>query len=240
MRGSITCGAGVAAACFLASGLHAATITFTVPGNSNPYLSGLPDGATASNGDVAPAQSPVEITGFDIMSGAEFSFAATGQVSLGLGLGPDPDGGAPINHFPGAQNGFSAVTMPRVSMLGVFIGDASPDASPAPDGLDFSTADSRNFTALSPLLKQIFFIGDGVSDNGETQMFIAPDDATRLFLGAMDGFGWFNNSGEFNAAVTGPTTVVPLPAALPLMLGALAFMGAVGGAARVRARPLGG
>lgn len=211
----------------LATTASAATVMITVPGTANPYLSGLPDGTEASSGDVAPGQSPVLVTGIGISGGIDLTFAATGQVSLGTGLGPDPDGSAPISHFPGAQNGMSGVTMRRVSLLGVFLEDSRPDASPAPAGLDFATEASQNYTAISPLLQQVFFIGDGETDAGVTQTVSAPDGATRLFLGAMDGFGWFNNSGEFNVAVTGPDVVaaVPLPAGLPLMLGGLMLIG---------------
>lgn len=208
---------------------EAKTLSFVVPGTANPYLAGLPDGTSASSGDSAPANSPVLVTGLDVSGGAIFSFSATGQVSLGTGLGPDPDGGAPINHSGTPENGFSDVTMPRVSLLGVFLDGKLPTDSPAPAALDFTSEVSQNYTSLSPFLKQIYFIGDGVTDGGITQQVVAPTGATRLYLGAMDGFGWFNNSGEFNVAVTGPEpsglAPIPLPAGAPLLLAGLAVLG---------------
>ncbi len=226
----------VATAIAVSAPAKAATVPFVVPGTANPYLAGLPAGTPASSGDTAPANSPVLVTGLDVSGGATFTFSATGQVSLGLGLGPDADGTSPINHYGTPENGLSDVTMPRVSLLGVFLSDMLPTATPAPDALDFSSDASQNYTTLSPLLKQIFFIGDGVSDAGDTQEIVAPDGATRLFLGAMDGFGWYNNSGAFNVSVTGPDrddtdpatpAPVPVPAGAPLLLAGLAALGAV-------------
>jgi hypothetical protein len=40
--------------------------------------------------------------------------------------------------------------------------------------------------------------GQGV----EAQNFIIPTGATRLFLGTMDGYGWYNNIGSFGVTVT--------------------------------------
>jgi hypothetical protein len=52
---------------------------------------------------------------------------------------------------------------------------------------------------LAPGLKQIFFIGDGLTGtgSGSIQTFHIPAGATRLFLGTMDSYGWSNNSGSF-------------------------------------------
>jgi hypothetical protein len=52
------------------------------------------------------------------------------------------------------------------------------------------------------LLKQVFFIGDGLAGDLGGQLVIAPPGATRLYLGTMDGGGWFNNTGEFSVSVT--------------------------------------
>lgn len=71
-------------------------------------------------------------------------------------------------------------------LVGVFLGPAQPGSAPA--RLDFSTAAlGENFTALSPLLGQVFFIGDGVTNGGITQQFAIPSGATRLFFGIPDG-----------------------------------------------------
>ena len=77
---------------------------------------------------------------------------------------------------------------------------------------------------MSPLLKQIFFIGDGLTGNGtgDIQQFIAPTGATRLFLNATDGFGWANNGGSHDVAVTFPDAApVPEPGTMSLLGGGL-------------------
>jgi hypothetical protein len=118
----------------------------------------------------------------------------------------------------------------RVMFLaGVFLTDLSP-AAQAPPSLDFSsTAIGRSFTTLSPLLQQTFYIGDGLTGqgSGSTQSFLVPDDATRLFLGILDGAYFVggpdyynNNVGSF--AVQG-TVAVPEPATwVALVTGAVA------------------
>jgi hypothetical protein len=108
------------------------------------------------------------------------------------------------------------LTAPIDSLIGVFLGAAQPDLSAAPGALNFSTLGSRDFAALSPLLKQPFFIGDGRMNDGLTmQIFVVPAGAARLFLGTMDGFGWYNNVGSFD--VTVDTASVPEPASLLLL-----------------------
>ena len=118
----------------------------------------------------------------------------------------------------------------RVMFLaGVFLTDAPP-AAQAPASLDFSsTAIGRSFTTLSPLLQQTFYIGDGLTGqgSGSTQSFLVPDDATRLFLGILDGAYFVggpdyydNHVGSF--AVQG-TVAVPEPATwVALVTGAVA------------------
>ena len=64
----------------------------------------------------------------------------------------------------------------------------------------------------------MFFIGDGMGTGG-VQEFVVPVGATRLFMGGMDGFGWYNNTGSFEVSATNLSTpAVPLPAGLPLLL----------------------
>ena len=49
---------------------NAATV---VPGDSNPYLAGMPDGSTDGS-DRAPGQSPVFVTGLNLSLGAQLTF----------------------------------------------------------------------------------------------------------------------------------------------------------------------
>jgi hypothetical protein len=95
----------------------------------------------------------------------------------------------------------SDVAAPYNALLGVFLSDDRPNKSRPPRGLTFDDKD-REFTAFSPELKQVFFIGRGRTEPGEVRRFVVPKGATRLFLGTMDGFEWNNNTGAFAVTVT--------------------------------------
>ncbi|MFO1369064.1 MAG: hypothetical protein U1F46_08710 [Marinagarivorans sp.] len=80
----------------------------------------------------------------------------------------------------------------------------------------------KDFTSFSAQLKQPFFIGDGTTSSGVSQLFYVPASATRLFLGTADGWGWYNNVGQLTVNVT----AVPTPANTLVMvmgLGVLSF-----------------
>jgi hypothetical protein len=78
----------------------------------------------------------------------------------------------------------------------------------------------------------VFFIGDGLTGTGigNVQEFTIPTGATRLFLGPMDGFGWFNNSGVIDVILTTPqvspppTNNAPVPAPLWLLVPSLLLL----------------
>jgi PEP-CTERM motif len=194
-----------------------------VPGTSDPWLAGMPDGSSASLGDTAPAQSPVLLPGLNLGLGGFLTFAATGSVSNGPCCAFElPDGGTFTPHTTGDENGIANVTAPVNSLVGVFLDDSQPDGSLAPSTLDFSTI-GLAFATLSPALKQVFFIGDGLTGTGSgtTQTFNIPLGATRLFLGTMDGFEWANNLGQFDVTIAQAPAAVPEPATLVLLGSAL-------------------
>ncbi|MGF1447033.1 MAG: VPLPA-CTERM sorting domain-containing protein [Pikeienuella sp.] len=219
-------------------------LSLTVPGASNPYLAGMPDGATDrctpsfcnGNVDVAPDQSPVQVP-IAVFDGQSFQFLATGGASEGPISAfpadpPDGDPGQIIQHDANSgNNGIANIIVPLNALLGVFIGPNQPDGFAEPSALNFSTATSRDYATLSPGLRQPFFIGDGLRANGEQQTVLAPQGATRLFLGPADGSGWFNNEGEILVEVTA-SAQVPLPATAWLLLGGI---GALATAARRKA-----
>ncbi|HYP25653.1 MAG TPA: HYR domain-containing protein [Blastocatellia bacterium] len=176
-----------------------------VPGTSDIYLAGMPAGSRADRDDFAPAQSPILANGM-VTPGATFTFpSVTGTVSHGPNNGccesTGPEGGTVIGHDVGAQNGISNIITPINSLIGVFLGPGAPNGTPAPPTLDFSTPASRDYLTLSPQLKQVFFIGNGVTSGGVAQQVIAPPGATRLFLGTMDGYDNFTNTGSFTVQV---------------------------------------
>lgn len=75
--------------------------------------------------------------------------------------------------------------------------------------LDLFTRASRNFTTLSPGLKQVFSIGAGLTDDGTLQEFVSPAGATRLCLGTMDEKGWWwDSTGQLTTNLFDKTTHV--------------------------------
>lgn len=202
----------------LSSPVSAGVITVNVKGNNNPFLAGAPDGATAL-GDSAPEQSPtLALTGFDTTH--VLTFSAIGGFNFGGGVPiATADGQGLGNDNMSPENlGISGPMGIRFdALVGVFLDDTVPSGM-APASLNSGIS----FTSLSPGLRQIFWIGDGLTGTGtgDVQQFFAPTGATRLFLGSTDGFGWFNNSGvsevtiSFTAVSTSPTSTVPEPASL--------------------------
>jgi MYXO-CTERM domain-containing protein len=70
-------------------------------------------------------------------------------------------------------------------LIGVFLNGAEPTGT-APATLVYTNT-SANALSFSPLLKQLFFIGDGLGTAGANQQFMVPTGATRLALGYADG-----------------------------------------------------
>ncbi|TRU82232.1 MAG: PEP-CTERM sorting domain-containing protein [Microcystis novacekii Mn_MB_F_20050700_S1] len=175
----------------------------------------MPNGTTL-DGDTAPAQSPVQVSGLSLIPGQTLNFSVTGAVN-NVPSPPPPtataDGVTSLLNY-GPNFGISRINAPLNSLLGVFLDNSQPDLTPAPAPLDFS-AIGLNFSSLAPQVKQVFFIGDGLTGTGSgaVQNFIVPTGATRLFLGPMDGFGWKGNTGSFTVtvqAVPEPSTVFGL------------------------------
>lgn len=187
--------------------------TITVNGTSDPWLSGMPDGSTASYDDAAPSQRPPAInipagaTGYltftsisgQIAHGGSAYNSAEGDTTLPYSHGADSPGGP----TPAAENGIADIVAPINSLVGVFLDDNAPNTTAAPSTRNYSTSASRDQTTYSDLqLKQPFFIGDGVTSTGTVQQFKIPDGATRLYLGPMDGYEWKNNLGSFTVTIT--------------------------------------
>ncbi|MEZ5944511.1 MAG: VCBS repeat-containing protein [Planctomycetaceae bacterium] len=103
-------------------------------------------------------------------------------------VGPGPTLGTNIL----ASNGISGIYARRFLFLaGAFLSDQEPETGTDPPRLDFEAL-GIEFSELSPVLQQSFFIGDGHTTDGIVQRFHVPDGATRLSLGVLDAdrFGW--------------------------------------------------
>jgi hypothetical protein len=111
--------------------------------------------------------------------------------------GPDGNLGADaLVSAVGTLSGINVRGAFSLTLWGVFLDAGLPGS--APPTLDFRNAE--NFTTLSPLIGQVFWIGDGLTGTGSgtPQTFVVPNTATRLFLGFGDFFGG-DNSGTLTA-----------------------------------------
>jgi hypothetical protein len=205
------------------SSLTARASTLTVDGKMVIYFAGG-NPTVGFNGGIAPAE-------FDFAANPGLSIvfsSVTGAVDCdGAGgfcapFGPDGNlgnpGTIPANGFLGGISYNATLADP---LLGVFLGPGLPGSAPA--DLDFRGAE--NFTSLSPLVGQVFWIGDGLTGtgSGSPQVFNVPATATRLFLGIYDGPA-FDNSGQYvaNFALNGEPSSVPEPASILLIPAGLA------------------
>jgi len=120
------------------------------------------------------------------------------QYAVWNGAGGDLVGPTNVTSF----QGISGIVHDHNGMflVGVFLTDLEP-VDPAPKPLDFT--ENEDFDVLEPAIGQTFLVGDGVG-----RRYLAPEDATRLFLGFADAFryrgppGWYgNNAGELSVTV---------------------------------------
>lgn len=151
---------------------------------------------------------PVLISLAALSNAPALRFLAGGSVSYCPPCGNNgPDGASFISAAP-SYNGISGITnFPGRSLVAVFVSDAEP-TNPAPVPLDFAII-GTNYATLAPELRQVFFLGDGLTANGMAQAIRVPAGATRLYLGLIDGYsyadtpdGYEDNSGSFSVSVT--------------------------------------
>jgi len=98
--------------------------------------------------------------------------------------------------------GIAGIIHPRQLFLaGLFLDDSEP-RFPAPARLDFRPAPlgtDTTFSELHPGLRQIFFIGDGLTSAPNVQQsFYVPNGATRLYLGFADAGNFFGTPGFYD------------------------------------------
>ena len=223
--------AGTALAAPIASGGTAATTLF---GNTPVYqIFGHPGnpGGDVSGGSVNDA---VLFT-FAAGAGNVFTFTASGLVNCCGGTPNTPPDGLFAGTSIMGANGLSSVAgNTQLPLLGVFTTDTDPFGSTPPATLSW---DANNPTSLSPLLQQVFYIGDGKTGyqdaTGSPLAFAAPASATRLYLGVADAFGfngltaaYADNTGSY--AVTVSLAAVPEPQTYAMMIVGLALLGLVG------------
>jgi PEP-CTERM motif len=209
---------------------HADTV---VPSTSVIYAAGSQSSLAGSADGIVPVS-------VDVNGATSYTFATTGTISLNSGGNINDADGANSGQGSSSSTGsgsISGMVAPGAGYLvGVFIGAGGPSGS-APSSLDFTTGDGTAFTSLSPLLNQVFYIGDGLTGDGTgtTQQFIVPTGATELYLGISDACGYNgspscygDNSGSFNVTVNPTGSVTPIPEPSSLILFGTGILGAAG------------
>ena len=165
--------------------------------------------------------------------------SVTGMVGCNFVITNGPDGTC----FPGVSTtvtsygGLSGIDAYQSNffLVGVFLDNSAP-SGPGPSVLDYNYGTpgslSTSDPSFSPLLDQVFFIGDGLTGTGtgSEQVFNVPTGADRLYLGFADSFDsvpsyYADNVGSLTAtfAITS-TTATPEPASTFLLTGGL-FIG---------------
>lgn len=129
---------------------------------------------------------------------------AIGGIHFYNNFGPPfygPEGNMGYSNLWDVYNKFEGISMftgPEGPLTGVFLTDDNPILSPGqPAALNYTIAANRNLTTYSPIIGEIFFIGDGQTDGSVMQEYIAPAGATRLFVGITDGFGFVGHPGAY-------------------------------------------
>jgi len=185
--------------------LLAATI---VPGTANPYRADQTNIANPKNlsGFVDGTDPPtINVRGESLLT-----FAVTG----GTNKNPKdpifpPDGGAALASSKyGARGDVSSWTLPIDSLAGIFEGATQ---GTAPVAYAYKTGSQP--LNVSPLLGQVFPIGDGLTGHGtgSVQVFHVPAGATRLYLVNIDAYQWANDRGQFKVTVNFSKLTPPNP-----------------------------
>ncbi len=169
----------------------------------------------------------------EVGTGRTLTVSSTGSAWWGASAGSNgPDGGnfASSTNIP-AVGPISGFTAPRSGhLVGLFLEVVDPSLLPAPAALPYPNVASLTAASFSPGIRQVFFIGDGLTSTGSgvTQSFNIPDTATQLVLGIADANSFNANAGFYNDNTGGYNVnfnAVPAPSACAL-LGIGAFVSA--------------
>ncbi len=156
--------------------------------------------------------------------------AGTGRTATFFARGSAGWAGAAVNG-PDGGNFSSSTNVPGIGpisgynaplsghLVGLFIEAGDISALSAPGAATYADLSAFAQNHYSPLLRQVFFIGDGLTgtNSGDTQTFDVPDGAAYLVLGIADAFGFNGAAGYYDDNVGGfdvNYNVVPAPGAM--------------------------
>jgi Flp pilus assembly protein TadG len=195
------------------TGTTASVPDSTWPSTNHPWQYDIagPVGGSASTGE--PYESPplidftptpgatiqiTNVTGSTTKAPNDATATADGNYTAGGAVTSEDDQAADGV----SEHGIADATMPGDSLVGVFLDANLPDGDgTAPTPLDFSTSAEQNYTTISPLVRQPFYIGNGL-DGTTQQSIMVPTSATRFYLATKDGHEWSNNGGSYSVTVT--------------------------------------
>lgn len=180
-----------------------------IDADSCPWLAGMPNGTILPKyggnptNSSAPTHSPHQFTDLPVVPGQKIYFRKTeGMTSYADADDYTAEGNTSWIVQQKSSNGINSTKAPLNALVGIFLNDNAPNTTSANSALDFSTPASRNFSSLAPGLKQVFFIGDGMTSSGELQEFTVPAGATRFYLGMMDEKAWWwDNTGTITTTI---------------------------------------
>jgi len=180
-----------------------------IDADSAPWLAGMPNGTVLPKyggnptNSTAPNQSPYQVTELPVVPGQKLYFRKTEGTTSYEGAGDyTAEGNTGWIVEQQSSNGINSTKAPLNSLVGIFLNGNAPNSTSAASSLDFSSNGSRNFSSLSPGLKQVFFIGDGMDNAGDLQEFVVPAGATRFYLGFMDEKAWWwDNTGTIETTL---------------------------------------
>jgi hypothetical protein len=213
----------LAVTALLAASLQTNATTLSVDGVDNIYGAGHSTPPAPGGGSAGTL--PPSFT-FAAGSGKVLTFSSvTGTATLTTAFGFfGPDGNTSFAMNLGSYGGISGIKSDASSFLaGVFLEPAQP-LDPAPAVLNFTSAGlGTSFATLSPLIDQMFYIGDGLTGtgSGSQQQFYVPATATALYLGFPDGSGYQGLPGQYqdNGGTLTATFNVPEPSCAVLLAG---------------------
>lgn len=209
----------------------------TIAATANLYRAG----SAGAQGGTAPLAIPIDPSGSGTLSFPSLRVQTPPKAGDAWPEIDTADGATQQFETPRGTNisafgGLSGIRVDRFMFLaGVFVSETTPSENNAPESLDFRPVGTTpaslgtQFEQLAPKLNQVFYIGDGWTDAGALQRFVAPQGATRLLLGFVDGefFGseeasppgfYDDNTGAIRATLEqdgGIGTVVDDPDPLP-------------------------